>query len=294
MEEHNHNAKKIGWTILLNIVITIAEYIGGIFSGSLALISDAGHNLSDALSLILSYFGERISETKATKKHSFGFKRVEIFTALINSISLWIVGLFIIYEAVKRINTHENISLGLMLGIAVIGLLGNFFSIMILNRDKDDNLNLKAAYMHLLYDTISSVAVIATAIIIYFTNWIFLDTVASILIALMIFWGGFGIIKKAIHIFMQGVPEGIDFEDVYKSIQKINGVKSVHSVHIWSINSNEIFLSCHICFDESARDKGDSLIKRINKMLESDYNINHTTIQLEKNKICSEGAVCCR
>ena len=293
MEEHNHNAKKIGWTILLNIVITIAEYIGGIFSGSLALISDAGHNLSDALSLILSYFGERISETKATKKHSFGFKRVEIFTALINSLSLWIVGLFIIYEAVKRINTQENISLGLMLGIAVIGLLGNFFSIMILNKDKDDNLNLKAAYIHLLYDTISSVAVIATAIIIYFTNWTFLDIVASILIAMMIFWSGFKIIKKTIHIFMQGVPEGIDFEDVHKKLLKVKGVLSVHSIHIWSVDSNEAFLSCHVCVGEK-QPNTDLIIQSVNKMLEKQFNILHTTIQIERKKICSGGEICCK
>lgn len=223
MSEHNHNSKKIGWTIFLNMVITIAEYIGGIMSGSLALLSDAGHNLSDAISLILSYFGEKISHKKSTQNHSFGFKRVEIFTALINALSLWAIGIFIISEAIQRINGQEAISLGLMMGIATIGLLGNLFFIMTLNKSKDENLNVEAAYLHPFYDAISSIAVIVSGIIIYFTNWYLLDILVSIFIALMVFWSGFGVIRNAIHIFMQGVPEGIEFDDVYRTILSISG-----------------------------------------------------------------------
>jgi cobalt-zinc-cadmium efflux system protein len=280
------NSKKIGWTIALNIIITISEYVGGLLSGSLALLSDAGHNLSDVISLILSYFGKKISEKKADKKHSFGFKRVEIFTALFNALSLWAIGIIIIIEAIKRINSSESISLGLMLIIAFIGLLGNVFSIIVLNKSKDENLNMKAAYLHLFYDAISSVAVIISAIVIYFTHWIILDIVVSIFIAIMIFWSGFGIIKSTIHIFMQGVPEGIDFEEVYKNILKISGVKSVHSTHIWSINSEETFLSCHICIENGKMDN-DKIIQKVNAMLEKNYEINHTTIQIEKNNICN-------
>ena len=165
MDNHSHT-KKFGITIILNIIITIAEYMGGIFSGSLALISDAGHNLSDVLSLFLGYFGERISHKESTKKHTFGFKRFEIFTALINSLSLWAIGIFIIYEAISRLKTTESISVGLMIGIAFIGLFGNLFSILVLNKEKDESLNMKAAYTHLFYDTISSVAVIISGIVI--------------------------------------------------------------------------------------------------------------------------------
>lgn len=286
MHNHDMNSKKIGWTIALNIIITISEYVGGLLSGSLALLSDAGHNLSDVISLILSYFGKKISEKKADKKHSFGFKRVEIFTALFNALSLWAIGIIIIIEAIKRINSSESISLGLMLIIAFIGLLGNVFSIIVLNKSKDENLNMKAAYLHLFYDAISSVAVIISAIVIYFTHWIILDIVVSIFIAIMIFWSGFGIIKSTIHIFMQGVPEGIDFEEVYKNILKISGVKSVHSTHIWSINSEETFLSCHICIENGKMDN-DKIIQKVNAMLEKNYEINHTTIQIEKNNICN-------
>jgi len=288
MLEHEHNTEKIGLTILLNIIITVAEYIGGIYSGSLALLSDAGHNFSDVISLFLSYVGEKVSDKKPTKTHSFGFKRVEIFTALINALSLWAIGIVIIVEAIKRINSPALISLGLMLIIAFIGLLGNVFSIMVLNKSKENNLNMKAAYLHLFYDAISSVAVISSAVIIYLTHWIILDVVVSIFIAVMIFWSGFGIIKKAIHIFMQGVPEGIDFEDVYKTILEISGVKSVHNIHIWSINSEETFMSCHICTGNGKADN-DKIIQKVNATVEKEYGISHTTIQIEKNNICDTG-----
>jgi len=291
MDKHNHTYQKIGWTVVLNLIITAAEYLGGILSGSLALLADAGHNLSDAVSLILSYFGEKASEKKPTKKHSFGLKRAEIFTALINALSLWAIGIFIISEAFKRMNRQETISLGIMLGIAVVGLLGNVFSIMILNKSKEDNLNMKAAYLHLLYDAISSVAVIISAIIIYFSHWYVLDVLVSIFIALMIFWSGFGIIKKTIHIFMQGVPEGIDFEEVYKAILGTTGVKSVHSVHIWAVNSKEAFLSCHLCVSKKKSDT-DNMLRMINKMLESRFSIKHTAIQIEKKDLCDSGELC--
>jgi len=291
MDKHNHNSKHIGWTILLNLIITISEYLGGIFSGSLALVSDAGHNFSDVISLILSYFGEKFSERKATTAHTFGFKRVEIFTALINSLALWAVGAFIMVEAIARLNSKENISIFIMLGVATIGLLGNLISLFVLQKDKDSNLNMKAAYLHLFYDTISSVAVIACAVIIYFTGFVILDVIVSIFIALMIFWSGFGIIKSAIHIFMQGLPEGIDFEKVYNTILQTEGVKSVHGIHIWSINSEEIFLSGHICIQDTNIDT-DSIIKKINGSLEKEYGIRHTTLQIEKTDLCNTGVIC--
>jgi cobalt-zinc-cadmium efflux system protein len=286
MHKHDTSGTKIGWTILLNLAITIAEYVGGTLSGSLALLSDAGHNLSDVISLILSYLGERISVKKPTKNYSFGYKRVEIFTALINALSLWAIGAFIIVEAIKRADSAQQISLGLMLMVAVIGLLGNVFSIMILSKDKDKNLNMKAAYLHLSYDAISSVAVIISAIIIYFTHWTMLDIVVSVFIAMMILWSGFGIIRKAISVFMQAVPENIDFEEVYNTILNTPGVKSVHKIHIWAINSEETSLSCHICADDKY-ESTDKIIENINSVLEKKYAISHTTTQIEKGDICN-------
>jgi cobalt-zinc-cadmium efflux system protein len=293
MGKDPNNADKIGWAILLNLAITVTEYIGGMLSGSLALVSDAGHNLTDVISLILGLFGERFSKIKATDRNSFGYKRVEIFTALINALILWGVSLFIIIEAAHRAQSLNNISTGLMLIIAVIGLLGNLFSVLVLSRSRDESLNMKAAYLHLFYDTLSSVAVIIAGVIIYFTKFNMLDIIISILIAVMILWSGFEIIRKAIHIFMQGVPDNVDFDKVYETILMIKGVKSLHGLHIWSIDSNEVFLSCHICMKATNQRNGnDELLNKVNSILQKEFGIYHTAIQVETDRQCREE--CCR
>lgn len=294
MKNHNHNrnAKKILHAILINILFTVAEAIGGFISGSLALLSDAGHNLSDVISLVLSFLGEKISEKKPTPKHTFGLKRTEIFAALINSLSLVGIAFFIIFEALRRISLPPQLSLKLMLVVALIGLAGNLFSMFILG-NKERNLNLKAAYLHLFYDAISSIAVILSGIVIYFTGWTTLDLIVSLLIAGMILWSGLGIIKKTIHIFMQGVPEHLEFDKILNDVLSVSGVKSVHDLHIWSINSKESFLSCHICLDESRGEKNtDKIIQYINEILLKKHNINHTVIQTENQDLCEMDTLC--
>ncbi|NOX71518.1 MAG: cation transporter [Candidatus Micrarchaeota archaeon] len=292
MHKHNLNGKRIGLVLLFNILITLAEYVGGILSGSLALISDAGHNFSDVLALLLGYIGERFSSKKATKRHSFGLKRFEVFTALINALALWAIGAYIIFESVKRFYLPHEIFTSMMLPIAIIGLIGNTLSILVLHKYKKKNLNMKAAYVHMFYDTISSVFVIISGMLIIFTNVVIFDLIASIVIALMIFWSGFDIIRKSVHIFMQGVPEDIDFEKVYNAINNAEGVRSVHNLHIWSIDSNEIFLSCHICMERERKSNTDLIIKEINKLLEKEFNITHTTIQTENENMCGDEMLC--
>jgi len=292
METHDRRTKRIGWAILINIGITVAEAIGGMLSGSLALLSDAGHNLSDVISLGLSFLGEKISEKKPTPRHTFGFKRTEIFTALINSLSLIGIAFFIVIEALKRISSPPQLSLGIMLGVAVIGLFGNLFSMFILGK-KESNLNVKAAYLHLFYDAISSVAVITSGIIIYLSGWLIVDLIVSLLIAGMVLWSGLGIIKRTIHIFMQGVPEHIEFNKILKDILGVSGVKSVHGLHIWSINSNEVFLSCHVCTAKnSSQGDTDGIIQEINEMLHQKHHIQHTAIQIENRNLCEMDELC--
>jgi cobalt-zinc-cadmium efflux system protein len=292
---HSHNSNKIGWIILFNLAITAAEYVGGIFSGSLALISDAGHNFSDILSLILSYFGERLSHRKATKKHSFGLKRTEVAVAFINAVSLCGIGLIIIGEAVKRFSAGGQISLGIMLSVAMVGLAGNILSVLVLKRNKDQNLNMRALYLHLFYDALSSVFVIIASIAIAITGWITFDLVASLVIAVMMIWSGLGVMRDALHIFMQGVPRGIDFDEVLNTIASIEGVENVHDLHIWSVNSENIFLSCHACVSEEKHSNEiNQLVRKINVLLEERYGINHSAVQFEYAGMCKNGAVCCK
>ncbi|MBN2039950.1 MAG: cation transporter [Spirochaetes bacterium] len=298
---HNHthsitNKYRLVLTICFNIIITVAEYIGGLLSGSLALLSDAGHNFSDVLSLMLGYAGERVSEKNPDKKYSFGLKRFEVLIALINALSLVGIGIYIVYEAIIRFLNPVPVNISIMIPVAGIGLLGNVFSIIVLSKTRDSNINMRAAFLHLLYDAISSAAVIIAGIIMYFTNIVWIDLVISLVIVLMIVWSSSEIIRESLRIFMQGTPAGIDSDEVYKNIERINGVQNIHGLHIWSINSSEIFLSCHILTDETEDGTdSDRIIKNVNSMLEKKYGISHTTIQIENKIICSnEEGRCCR
>jgi len=295
MHNHNHNERNIGWVALFNSVITVAEYVGGTLSGSLALMSDAGHNFSDVLSLVLSYFGEVFSRKKATKRHSFGFKRTEVAAAFLNAISLSGLGLIIIGEAIRRFSHQKEISLGIMLPIAVVGLVGNLLSVRVLRRSKDQNLNIRSAYLHLFYDALSSLFVIIASIAIAVTRWYAFDLIASLIIALLMIWSGLSVLKDALHIFMQGVPKEIDFDDVLKTIESVIGVESIHDLHIWSISSEHIFLSCHACVSEEKHSSEiNELVQKINALLEERYNITHSAIQFEYAGVCRNGAVCCK
>jgi len=293
--EHNNGRNHIGWVILFNIAITVAEYIGGVLSGSLALISDAGHNFSDVLSLIFSYFGEVFSRKKATKQHSFGFKRAEVGVAFVNAVSLCSLGVIIIGEAIRRFAHQREISLELMLPVAIIGLAGNFVSVLVLRGTKDKNLNIRSAYLHLFYDALSSVFVIVASIAIALTHWLIFDLIASLVIACLMIWSGAKVLWEALHIFMQGVPKEIDFDEVLDAITSIKGVESIHDLHIWGVDSKEVFLSCHACVPEDSHSaKINELVGKINVILKERFNITHSAIQFEHVGMCENGAVCCK
>jgi cobalt-zinc-cadmium efflux system protein len=282
-----HSNKNIGKfrllaVIIFNCLITAAEFIGGMLSGSLALVSDAWHNLSDVLSLILGYAGEHISEKRGNRNYTFGLKRFEVMVALFNSLALVAIGVYIIIEAIQRFLNPQTIDISIMLPIAFIGLLGNFFSIGILLKNRNDNLNLRAAFLHLFFDTLSSVGVIVAAIIMYFFNLGWMDVAISLMIAIMMFWSSWDIIAQSTRVLLQGVPYNLDIENILNTIKEINGIDEVHGLHVWSINSNEVFLSCHIC----TRLNNDTLLETINDKLMKEYEIKNTVIQIENEKIC--------
>ncbi len=294
-DEHNHglntNRGRLLGAIIFNSIITAAEYIGGIMSGSLALISDAGHNLSDVLSLILGYAGEKFSSGKSDKKYSFGMKRLEVFIAAVNAASLLAVAVYILYESYERYKNPVTINISIMIPVAIVGLAGNVFSLIILSGGRKENLNMRAAFLHLMYDAISSVAVIIAGVILYFANIFWIDIAVSLIIVLMIIWSSSGILKESFRIFFQGTPAGIDTDEVCRSLLSIDSVKDVHGLHIWSINSTEAFLSCHIHIDS---DNGDTIINKANAMLKEKFGITHTTIQIENSLLCKSNDSCCR
>ncbi|HPI88754.1 MAG TPA: cation diffusion facilitator family transporter [Spirochaetota bacterium] len=295
-EHHHHSSRgKLISVIILNLIITASEFIGGTVSGSLSLISDAWHNLSDVVSLVLGYAGEKISARHPSKRYTFGLKRFEVFVALINALALVAIGIYIIYEAIDRTRNPVPIDFKIMLPVALIGLSGNIFSLIVLLKNRKDNINMRAAFLHLFYDAVSSVAVLGAAVILFFTGIIWADLAVSVIIAVMIFWSSLDIIKQSLKIFLQGVPDSIDPDEVYREILSVEGTTSLHGLHIWSVNSTEIFLSCHVCSDESVQPDSGLLIRQINSLLEKKFGITHTTIQIETTLLCKTGGgECCR
>jgi cobalt-zinc-cadmium efflux system protein len=290
--EHHHvgNSKKLGWTILLNIGITAAEAIGGLLSGSLALLSDAGHNLSDVIALVLAWFGARGAALKPTKRSTYGFKRLEVVTALINALSLVAIALFITIETFHRYAEPRDINGSVMLTVATLGLVGNILSVWILHRDRNKTINNRAAFLHMLYDAISSVAVIVGGVIIILSGWYLLDLILSVMIAMMILWSSLDILKEATGIFMEAVPRGVDIDEVSHSITSIDGVVNVHHLHIWSISSSQAALSCHIRVAKNDAARIPDIIATVNKTLLEKHGIGHATIQPETD-LCPEQQV---
>ena len=282
-------SRKFLLSIILNLTITLVEILGGILSGSLALISDAVHNLSDVLSLVIGYLGERISKRPADERHTFGFKRSEILAALLNAVFLFAVAIWIVIEIFKRLTHAETIDLRIMSIAAFIGLLGNFFSILMLHSHKEHSINVKAAYLHLFYDTLSSVLVVIAVPVIYFTGFVYFDPIISLLIVFLMVKSAYELLKNTVHILMMGVPEGFDINEVAREIKDIDGVEDIHSIHIWGVDSKEIFLSCHLVVSNEDTDR---ILKLVQDRLESRFGITHTTIQIEKRKMCDSGLIC--
>ena len=251
-------------------------------SGYLALIADAVHNLSDVAALVLAWFGIKGAQLPATKRSTFGYKRIEVMTALISAVALVVISIFILIEAYKRFVDPQPIkSPYIFMTVAVIGLLGNVLSLWLLHSGKNSSLNMKTAFLHMLYDALSSVVVLVGGITIILTGWYLLDVVLTVVIALMIFWSSYLVIKEAVWILLEAVPSNIEFDNVYDALKNIPKVKNVHDLHIWSLSSKDIALSCHVTIDQKDLLTGPVIIADINNMLCKQFGIGHGTIQLE-------------
>ncbi|MBW1605298.1 cation diffusion facilitator family transporter [Lactobacillus sp. Sy-1] len=288
MAEHNHNhdhadalsGGKFLFVTVLNALITVVEFIGGIFAGSLSLISDGFHNLGDSLSVVLSYYAHRISGRQQTSRNTYGFKRAQIIAAFINSVFLIVVSGFLIIEAVQKLMHPEKVDGDLMFIVAVIGMIANFISAVMLSRGARGNLNVRATYLHFLSDSLSSVGIIIAGILIKVFGWYFTDPLVTMIVAVYIIIETWPIIKKTIYILMQGAPQ-IDCQHLRKDIMDINGVTNVHHVHIWSIDENSVIFSAHVNMDDMLISDAEQIYEPIGDMLKQKYNIDHVTIQAE-------------
>ncbi len=286
---HSNSANgKIGKNLLLatllNFIISVFEIIGGIISNSYALISDAVHNFGDTVAMALAYFSYRLSLRKANVKKTYGFKRVEIVAAFINGISMAAICIFLFVEAYHRIINPEPIKGLVMIIVATIGLIANFMAIMFLQNHRKTNINVRAAYLHLLGDTLSSIVVVIGGIFIYrFKIW-WLDPVLTIIIGIYILKETIEIIKQAFLILIQATPPEIDLEKIKKTIENISEIENIHHVHAWKLNDNDIHFECHIDLKEDYRiSETERILNDIKNILKNDFQIEHTTIQFEYN-----------
>ena len=282
----NISGKKIFWVTVLNAVITAAEVVGGLLSGSLALLSDSVHNLSDTIAIALSYFANRVAQRPKDTRKTFGYKRVEILAAFINSAALFAISAFLIFEAWKRFRNPEVINGTLMITVASVGLVANLVSVFLLEKDSHGNLNIKSSYLHLLSDTISSVGVVLGGIAIKIWGITWIDSLVTLLISLYILRETWHIISKTITIVMQSSPD-LDFDEIKEKIEKIEHVKNIHHVHAWMINENVIHFEAHIDMEDMNLSEVEKVYDSIEHLLTEHYGVSHVTLQAEVDR-CEE------
>ncbi|MFA7116598.1 MAG: cation diffusion facilitator family transporter [Bacteroidales bacterium] len=286
-DHHNHNlsnmsTKKLLWVSILNFSITIVQIIGGIFSNSLSLFSDAIHNLGDSAALFTAFLASKISHKKPDYSHTFGYKRVEIIAALFNATILVGISIFLFYGAYQRFMHPEPIKGLMMLIVACFGLLANVISVFILNKNKKHNLNVKAAYLHLIGDTMSSVAVILGGLLIWKWNIIWVDPLITTLVSIYIIYHTWNIIRQTVNILMQKAPADIDIDEIKQEIEKNPDIQDIHHLHIWNLNDNIVHLETHVNLAQNVDMKKMMEIKaNIEDLLHNRFHISHTTLQME-------------
>ena len=288
---HSHNSnqeingKNLLITIVLNIVITAAQVIGGVLSGSLALLSDALHNFSDVISLVVSYIANKLTKRKASLHKTFGYKRAEILAAFINASTLIIVAVMLIIEAIKRFQNPEEIESNLVIWLSIIAILGNGFSVLLLRKNADDNMNMKSAYLHLFTDMMASVAVLIGGLLMKYYQIFWVDSALTLVIALYLIVMGWDLLKDSTRVLMLFTPEELPVKEIVKDIQGIDLIKNVHHVHVWQLNEAEIHLEAHIDFTEDITlSKFDDILHKIEELVFHKYDINHLNIQPEFGK----------
>ena len=274
-------------SILLTLFFALVELFGGIFSGSLALISDSFHMFSDVIALLFSIIAVFYSAKKPNKNFTYGFLRIEIISAFINGLALMIISVGIVIEAVKRLFNPEHVDFFTMFTIAVIGLLVNIILMFVLMKSlkKENNLNVKSALWHFLGDTLNSVGVIIAAIILKLTNLVIFDIIISVIISVVIFTGGLKIVKEAFFILMEAVPNNLNIDEIHTKILTIDKIKDIHEFHLWNISEENISISFHILLDEYDGVNDYEIVNDVVKLLKNEYRIEHVTVQIENPEI---------
>lgn len=293
LHSHNHShsqtdlkGRNLIISILLNIVITAAQVIGGIISGSLSLLSDALHNFSDVISLVVSYIATKLSKKEASLKKTFGYKRAEIVAAFMNASSLIIIAIILIFEAVERFQNPQEIESDLVIWLSIVAILGNGFSVLLIRKDSKDNMNMKTVYLHLFSDMMASVAVLIGGLLMKFYQVFWVDSGLTLAIAIYLIVMGYDLLKNSFKVLMLFTPDNIHIQDIVDEIEQMESIKNVHHVHIWQLNEVETHLEAHIDFKEDILlSEFDVILQDIENLVQERFGINHVNIQPEFKKI---------
>jgi cobalt-zinc-cadmium efflux system protein len=286
-QTYSSNQRNLVIALLITAIVMIAEIIGGLLANSLALLSDAGHMLTDILALGLSLVAMRFAQKPPTPSKTFGFHRLEILAAFFNGIFLFLISFYIFYEAYHRLLHPEEIKGLFMLVVACIGLLANGMGIILLRKSAHTSLNVKSAFFHIVGDTISSGGVIVGGLLILYTGWYLIDPLIGIFIGILILKGAYALIMESIDIFLEATPKDINVEEMLDELRKIKGVKDVHHLHLWTITSGINAMSAHVLIDDLLISSSAYILKEIKSLLHNNYKIGHSTIQFE-SKSCGD------
>lgn len=290
---HNHTHHQHGdlkgrnllISIGLNILITTAQVIGGLISGSLSLLSDALHNSSDVISLVISYVAAKFSKKNASLHKTFGYKRAEIVAAFVNAATLVVIAVFLIIEAIERIQNPQEIESNLVIWLSILGIAANGFSVLLLKRDSESNMNMKSAYLHLFTDMLASVAVLIGGLLMKYFEMYWVDSVLTLAIAVYLIFVGYDLLKNSYKVLMLFTPENIHIKEIVAELQKLEHIKNVHHVHVWQLNEDETHLEAHIDFNRDILlSEFDKILVDIEEVLYHKFNINHVNIQPEFGK----------
>jgi cobalt-zinc-cadmium efflux system protein len=278
-------------SLILNLLITLMQLVGGLIANSLGLLSDAAHNLSDVVALGLSLWAVRLGRRSATHRRTFAYKRAEILVAFFNSAVLIAISVYIVIEAIRRILAPTAVNGLWVVAFAAGGLLINGFAALLL-RSHGHDLNMRSAFLHLVGDAFTSLGVMASGLVVYLWGWNYADAIISILVSLWIGRAAFAIVKSTVHVLMEGTPEGVDYHAVEKAVTAVSGVKGLHDLHIWSLSSNDLALSAHVEVDDAALSETTSLLTTVKDLLAREFGVGHATLELETEDGECAGSTC--
>ena len=277
------------WSFALNQLLTVGQIVGGIVSGSLALLSDAAHNFNDANALLIAYIARRVARRTANERYTFGYRRAELIGAVINLTALGMVGLYLVYEAVMRFFNPEPVLGWIMGGVALLALVVDVFTALLLWAMAKGSLNVRAAFVHNITDALGSVAVLIGAALVIWRGWTWVDPVLTLVISAYVLWQVATMLPQAIHILMEGAPSAVDLDELTQAICAIDGVESAHHLHLWQLDEQHVAFQAHIVIaDAMGAGQRETLRHEVKQMLSQRFGVGHTTLEME----ATEGSRC--